>query len=352
MAPTLGAAYTIKKGSGRPGLDTLFNAKGIRRKNQPAASADCHELNIIMLFQGETEHAGVLLLADDGSAQRDEQENPVWKWSAVPLLVCGVVAAVPPAGEPNVSTARVALRSFLSDSTEALVMGPTGFPDPAAYPGFIPTVEQLYLDPLGFDGSAAPLTISDGANFGPSVTAGAQSIVNAVLADYNAGDMGCVAGVCSDPLTLFGYSQSAVDISLAENTLAADGVPTGPHGALDIVLVGDTSSAFGGFLTSWGESPLGSQILDDLGWQNLVGATTPANLYPTDVYTLTGDTFADYPNAAWDGPIIHTDYLGLTASEISSATLSHADGLTDYFTIADPLNIFETAITALLNITG
>ena len=37
-------------------------------------------------------------------------------------------------------TADIVLTGFLSGSTDALVMGPTGFPDPADYPGFLSTV--------------------------------------------------------------------------------------------------------------------------------------------------------------------------------------------------------------------
>ena len=56
-----------------------------------------------------------------------------------PLLVAGFVNAPP-------VTADIVLTGFLSGSTDALVMGPTGFPDPADYPGFLTWGEPIDLD--------------------------------------------------------------------------------------------------------------------------------------------------------------------------------------------------------------
>jgi hypothetical protein len=40
--------------------------------------------------------------------------------------------------------------TLLDDSTTALIMGPTFIPDPADLPGYIPTIDNLYLQDLGF----------------------------------------------------------------------------------------------------------------------------------------------------------------------------------------------------------
>ena len=74
-----------------------------------------------------------------------------------------------------------------------------------------------------------------------------------------------------------------------------------------------------------------------------------------------GDAWADWPSnistslrADWDaiyGLLLHEDYLGLTPQEIGSAT-SSTDGLTDYFTIAQPQDALETLLTAVLNALG
>jgi hypothetical protein len=68
---------------------------------------------------------------------------------------------------------------------------------------------------------------------------------------------------------------------------------------------------------------------------DVLGATTPDNLYPTDVYTLSEDGWANWDNGANILGMLstHLEYLGLTPAEISSATLSAVDDLTNYFTI-------------------
>jgi hypothetical protein len=58
------------------------------------------------------------------------------------------------------------------------------------------------------------------------VPQGETDLVNAVVADYNAGDMACNAsGLCSDPLTIFTYSHSSAIADLAEQQLADDKIP-------------------------------------------------------------------------------------------------------------------------------
>jgi hypothetical protein len=203
---------------------------------------------------------------------------------------------------------------FLSGSTHALILGSTGIPTPDA--AYISGAENLYLDPNGYDGTAAStlaLTTPENYDFGSSVMQGEQNLVNAVVADYYAGDMGCNAsGVCSDPLTIFTYSQSSAVASLAELQLAADHIPTD---ALRFVMTGANPGA------------------------------VPDNLYPTEVYNLDGDVWAQ-PAAAgttWQEVVLqllfHDVYLGLTPAEIDSAT-PVVEGMTTVFDIPT-LNTFE-----------
>jgi hypothetical protein len=91
-----------------------------------------------------------------------------------PLLVAGFVNAPP-------VTADIVLMDFLSGSTDALVMGPTGFSDPAHYPGFLSTVDQLYLDPLGFEGQSTALTTPETFAFDTSVAEGEQDLISSVI---------------------------------------------------------------------------------------------------------------------------------------------------------------------------
>ena len=193
---------------------------------------------------------------------------------------------------------------FLSGSTNALILGSTGIPTPDA--AYITGAESLYLDPLGYDGTAAStlaLTTPETYDFTTSVAQGEQDLINAVVADYDAGDMGCSAGVCSDPLTIFTYSQSSAIAALAEQQLAANNIP---DDALRFVMTG--------------ADPLG----------------VPDNLYPTEVFNIDGD-FWVLPGtlgATWDDIELelaqHFAYLWLMPAEIASAT-TVVDGLTTVF---------------------
>jgi hypothetical protein len=191
---------------------------------------------------------------------------------------------------------------FLSGSTNALILGPTGIPTPNA--AYISDAEKLYLFPNGYDGTnttTLALTTPETNDYSTSVPQGENDLINAVVADYNAGDMDCnTAGVCSDPLTIFTYSQSSAVADLAQQQLADDKIPTD---ALRFVMLGD--------------NPLG----------------TPDNLYPTEVYNIHGDFWAEPGSlgTTWQdvllGMELHEAYLGLTPAEIESAT-TVVDGMT------------------------
>ncbi|MBV9723127.1 MAG: PE-PPE domain-containing protein, partial [Mycobacterium sp.] len=88
------------------------------------------------------------------------------------------------------------------------------------------------------------------------------------------------------------------------------------------------------------------------------GPPTPSDLYPTDIYTLEYDGFADFPhystnllsdlNALVGVFLVHTEYLDITPEQIDSAILlpgSEAltgEGLTDYYMIPnDNLPLLE-----------
>jgi hypothetical protein len=125
------------------------------------------------------------------------------------------------------------------------------------------------------------------------VPQGETDLINAVVADYNAGDMDCTAGVCSDPLTIFTYSQSSAVAALAEQQLVADKIP---DDALRFVMLGANPSG------------------------------VPDNLYPTEVYNINGDFYAQ-PGSDGNtlqgmllGMEFHDAYLGLTRAEIDAAT--------------------------------
>jgi PE-PPE domain len=232
-----------------------------------------------------------------------------------------------------------------------LFLGPTWLPDPAILPGYEPTIESLYLAPLGFSGSIATLITPETIDFGPSIAQGETDLINAVETDYTAGDFNA-----EHPLTIVTYSQSTVEASLAEPVLAEYGIASS---ALHFVMLGDAAAdpptGPTGILDTLGNTALGEFGLKLFGWSNLIDVRTPNDLYPTDVYDVKGEFFADYPTAAeqlWiPGLLQHGDYNGLTEAEIQSATVT-VDDLTTYHTIADPANLVGTLFDTVLNNLG
>jgi hypothetical protein len=255
---------------------------------------------------------------------------------------------------------------FLDGSTQALVLGPTFIPDPTTFPGYIPGAVTEYLEPLGFStgGTVTPLVTPETPDFGPSIAAGENILVHTIEAEYNANEISA-----ADPLTVFGYSQSAVIESLAEQQLAADNIPLED---LRFVMLGDAAadppSGPTGLLDTWGATSSGQDLNNLLGWSNLNDVTTPSNLYPTDVFTVVGDFYADTaPPAEFStnpleailqdflGFFEHGVYLGgLPESEIVTAidTAGVVDGATTYFTLADSANLFESLLDVTLGSFG
>ena len=215
---------------------------------------------------------------------------------------------------------------FVLTSSEALVL------IPLANQEYAVAADDLYLEPNGFDGTATVFITPEPSNEVASIPPGVQDLVQTVESQYTAGDFSA-----TDPLYIFGYSQGAIEAGLAEQQFASFGIP---ESALHFVFVGDSASAEGGFLNTFVDSlpealqQPATELLTVLGVSPAIGDTTPDNLYPTDVYTLSGDGWANWD----DGQNIlgmfttHLEYLGLTPAEINSATLS-TDGLTDYYTI-------------------
>jgi hypothetical protein len=211
---------------------------------------------------------------------------------------------------------------------------------------------KLYLEPLGFDGTPTTINIPEviaGDTLNQAVNTGVQDLVTAVEQQYNAGGIDA-----ADPLFIFGYSQSSVEAGLAEQQLAAYGIP---EQDLHFVLVGDSASADGGFLNTYLDSlpestrQFVTSMLQQFGADEVMGLKTPDNLYPTDVYSLSGDGWVNYADGANHLGMFtdHLEYLGLTPTEVGSATLSLADGLTNYWTINDSVvNSLEALWTQLM----
>jgi PE-PPE domain len=229
---------------------------------------------------------------------------------------------------------------------------------PVDNPAYADAAANLYLEPNGFvpaadDSNVLTLDMPEvvsGGTLNDAVNQGVASLVSTIEADYNAGDM------ADGPLYVFGYSQSDVVMGMAEQQIAAYDNGAITPDDLNFVMVGDSASAEGGFLNTFlNEFPASWQpyIVDafkDFGADQVLGQVTPDNYYPTEVYSLSGDGWANYDNGLNNAGLFsdHLEYLGLTPSEIATAGAPTVDGMTEYFTIQDSMvNSLEALLTQL-----
>jgi hypothetical protein len=259
----------------------------------------------------------------------------------------------------------------LSGSDTAIILGGTTEPTPST--AFAQAAENLFLHPLGFDGGATSSTVCDMIGTdpcaaplqvlttpeliqqGPSSLTAADDVVLAVENEFTANPGAFSA---ADPLTIFGYSQSATAESIAMSRLEADGIPSAD---LHFVFIGDPSLPDGLWpnlvpdLDSIFGTSLTNTLLTDLGFDGVLGNLTPDDIYPTTIYTLAGDGVAEFQQDFESGGLLgtieglfvqHVEYLGLTPAEIANATTSTNDLLT-YVDIPDNFNNFDAWISAV-----
>ena len=289
------------------------------------------------------------------------EKQRLYSSAGVALLGAGLIAAPPaPPLAPHVQAREIQLvdvdtaESPLGAGT-ALVFDGSGGPIPA--PQTVDAANTLYLQPLGFTGTAESSFIPDGLypltgikslELGPSLAQGQQIMVSDIEGQIAGG------GVSPEnPVVVFGYSQSAAVASLAMSQLAHDGVP---RNDVHFVLVGDIQNPNGGWETTF-DFPAGNTGPFSAFGTPLLPAT-PSDLYPTDIYTFEYDGSADFPHYttnllsdlnAYVGIFLgHTLYENLTPAQISNAILlpgSEAltgEGLTDYYMIPnDNLPLLE-----------
>jgi PE-PPE domain len=243
--------------------------------------------------------------------------------------------------------------SPLGDGT-ALVFGGTGVPTPPEQ--YVEAADTLYLQRLGFTGTAQSSYTPEGSSaldpntigYGTSVGQD-QSIMVSDIESQIAG-----GGVSpQNPVVVFGYSQSSEASSLLAQQLQADGVPSDD---VHFVLVGDLVNPNGGFLSTFDFPAGNTAAFSALDFPFEPAA--PSDLYPTDIYTLEYDGFADFPryttnllsdlNAMLGFFLEHSTYLNLTPDQINSAIelpgseALTGEGLTDYYVIPnDNLPILE-----------
>jgi hypothetical protein len=242
----------------------------------------------------------------------------------------------------------------LAGSDTAIILGGTAEPTPST--AFAQAAENLFLNPLGFDGGAMDSTVCDMIGTdpcaaplqvlttpeliqqGPSSLTGADDVVLAVENEFDA-DPGAFSA--EHPLTIFGYSQSATVESIAMTQLEEAGIPSAD---LHFVFIGDPSLPVTGAwpnLVADADMVLGSSLtntlLTDLGFDAVLGNVTPDDLYPATIYSLDTDPAAnfqaDFEAKGLFGALLdvfgpHVEYVGLTPTEIADATTTTDGDLT------------------------
>jgi hypothetical protein len=260
----------------------------------------------------------------------------------------------------------------LAGSDTAIILGGTTEPTPSTE--FAQAAENLFLDPLGFDGGATGSTVCDMIGTdpcaaplqvlttpeliqqGPSSFTGADDVTLAVENEFNANPGAFDA---EHPLTIFGYSQSATAEGIAMSQLEAYGIPKDD---LQFVFIGDPSLPGGVWpnIVADADSVLGASttntILTDLGIDGVLGNETPTDLYPATIYSLDGDGVADFQQDFEQGGLLqdieglfvnHVEYLGLTPDQVADSTTSTNGDLTLVDISDADVNNFDAWISAV-----
>jgi PE-PPE domain len=251
----------------------------------------------------------------------------------------------------------IAFNPTAAAADTALIMDGTGAPVPAQRN--VDAIENLYLVPNGDGGytpqalttpeQGYPLTGVNSLTTDASIAQGVTILTDAIRQQTDAGNH----------VVVFGYSQSSVIASQVAANLASSPNPPSPD-QVSFVLVGDEASPNGGLFTRF-EVPGAPLSLPSLG--ETFTSATPNGPYPTSVYTLEYDGFADFPqyplNVVSDVNAIvgmftqHFGYADLTPAQISSAVplQTTGDTTTKYYMIPTP-NLPLLAPVRLLPLIG
>ncbi len=220
-----------------------------------------------------------------------------------------------------------------------LIMSGSGTANPPT--AYMNNVYSRYLD--NFSGPLQAVTTAEGLypftgtkdlTLDISLARGVTSLDNAIMQAISPGGMGP-----TNNIAVLGYSQSAIIASMAMPQLLAQGyLPS----QIDFTLLGDPSAPNGGLFARFPGLSLPS-----LG--ATFGTATPSNDFPTTIYSLEYDGFADFPqypinflsdaNALAGIIYVHGTYPTLTTAQLDSAvtlTQSGAPSMTTYNMIPTP----------------
>ncbi|MGA7050427.1 MAG: PE-PPE domain-containing protein [Mycobacterium sp.] len=226
-------------------------------------------------------------------------------------------------------------------ATTTLVLGASGLPIPP--PDYIAGIPPLYINPFFGPGTNVgvftpeglyPLTGIKDLTFDVSVARGLTILNNTIQSTIQNG---------TTQINVFGYSQSAAIVSLEMQALNPTNTPGGsllpPGVSLNVTLVGDVSNPNGGLLARFPGLSLPS-----LGFT--FGTATPDNSFPSRIYTIEYDGFADFPQYPLDFPsdlnaffgiiYLHGQYPFLSSDQIMNAIqLTNTVGptQTEYFVV-------------------
>lgn len=211
-------------------------------------------------------------------------------------------------------------------------------------PPFIPNVTRIFLSDFilsnKYPGPLQQLAVSTASGLYPftgtkdltlntSLVRGVHELTNAINLVISPG---------TGNIAVLGYSQSAVVASLAMPSLHAAGFDSSQ---IQFNLLGDPANPNGGLLARFPGLNLPS-----LGVT--MGTATPSNLYPTNIYTLEYDGFADFPqypinvladlNALFGIVYVHPTYQYLSSPGDGyllqgSAALGNTNSMTNYYVI-------------------
>jgi len=245
-----------------------------------------------------------------------------------------------PANTVNLNNAAsTSTMTSASQPKAALIMGGTGNPQPN--PAYVTAVYNTYIAP-NYPGYTAvglythedfwPVTGLHSLTFGQSIQQDLPLLDNAIMTQTVGGHQAVVVG----------YSQSATVATLEMRHLDALPASLRPSpNQLSFVLLGNPNNPNGGIL----ERFAGLYIP---GLNVPFNGATPANtIYPTAIYTIQYDGWADFPqypinlladlNAVAGIYYLHPMYPELTAAQLASATLLPVSpgytGVTSYYLI-------------------
>ncbi|WP_068177173.1 PE-PPE domain-containing protein [Mycobacterium sp. UM_CSW] len=233
-----------------------------------------------------------------------------------------------------------------------LILGASGYPIPWQIPEYVTLLPQIYLDQLwnpGMSGTNVgiatpeglyPLTGIKDLTFDVSAARGVSILNNAIQSTIASG---------ATQINVFGYSQSANIVSQEMMALNPTNTPGGsnlpPGVTLNFTLVGDVSNPNGGLLTRFPGLSLPSLGLT-------FGLATPDNSFPTKIFTIEYDGFADFPrypldivsdvNAFFGIIELHGQYPYMDPTTAVQLTNTAGPTLTDYY-------IYPTANLPLLD---